>query len=63
MEYTIPLCDASKFSSFDYYTSLLSPIELESENNVFGDPVVDAYAMCILDAKYKQVNIHDVAFD
>ncbi len=63
MEYTIPLRDASKFFSFNYYTSLLSPIELQSENNLFGDPVVDAYAMRILDAKYKQVNIHDVAFD
>ncbi len=49
--------------SFNYYTSILSPLELEFENNLIGNPVVDTFATRILDAKYKQANIHDVAFD
>ncbi len=49
--------------SFNYYTSILSPLELEFEHDLIGNPVVDTFAMHILDAKYKQANIHNVAFD
>ncbi len=63
MEYTIPLRNASKFFLFNYYTSILAPLELESEHNFIGNPVVDTFAMQILDTKYEQANIHDVSFD
>ncbi len=63
MEYNIPLCDASKCFSFNYYTSILSPLEFEFEHNLIGKPIVDTFATQILDAKYEQANIHDVAFN
>ncbi len=31
MGYTFPLCNALEFFSYSYYTSLLTPLELESE--------------------------------
>ncbi len=49
--------------SYNYYTSLLTPLELKSEQDLLGDTSVDTFATCILDAKYEQVNIHNVAFD
>ncbi len=63
MECTIHFCDASKFFSLNYYHSILAPLELEAENNFTDIPVVNTFAMHILDAKYKQANIHNVAFD
>ncbi len=33
------------------------------EHVLLGDQVVDLFATCILDAKYEQTNIHDVAFN
>ncbi len=48
---------------FSYYTPLLTPIELKSEQNFLGDAYADTFATHILDAKYEQVNIHDVAFN
>ncbi len=49
--------------SYSYYTSLLTPLELESEHNHFSNPFANTFAMHIFDAKYKQANIHNVAFD
>ncbi len=59
MEYNILLLDASEFFSYNYYTSLLTPIELNSEQDFFSN----AFSEHILDAKYEQVNIPDVAFN
>ncbi len=61
LEYTIPLQNASEFFSFAYYTSILSPLELEFENDLTGNQIVDSFATCILDAKQEQANICDVA--
>ena len=63
MGYTVPLHDTSDFFSYSYYASIVTPLEFDSENNLIGDPFADTFATCILDAKYEQVNIHDVAFD
>ena len=63
LEYTIPLRNASDFFSYTYYTSIMSPIEFEMEHDLLGDQVADSFAIRILDAKYEQANIHDVAFD
>ncbi len=49
--------------SFSYYTSLFTPLELESEQDLIVNPVANTFATCILDAKYKQANIHNVVFD
>ena len=63
LEYTIPLRNALDFFSYTYYTSIMSPIELEMEHDLLGDQVADSFAIRILDAKYEQANIHDVAFN
>ncbi len=63
MEYTIPLHHALEFFSYSYYTSLLTPIELESEHDLIGNPFANTFATRILDAKYEEVNFNDVAFD
>ncbi len=49
--------------SYSYYTSLLTPLELESENNQISNPFANTLAMPILNAKYEQDIIHDVAFN
>ncbi len=33
------------------------------EHALLGNQVIDSFATCILDAKYEQANIHDVAFN
>ncbi len=48
---------------FNYYTSILAQLEVESENDFIDNPVVNTFAMLILDAKDKQAKIHVVAFD
>ncbi len=57
------LRNASELFLFNYYMSILSPLELEFEYDLIGNPVVDTFATHIIDAKYEQANIHDVAFD
>ncbi len=63
LEYTIPLQNALDFFSYTYCTSVLSPLELEFESNFMSNQIIDSFETCILDAKYKQANIHDVAFN
>ncbi len=41
IEYTIPLWDSSEFFPYSYYTSLLTPLELESEHDLIGNPFAD----------------------
>ncbi len=61
MEYIIPLHGTLEFFSYSYYTSLLTLLELESENNQIDNPFANTFATPILDPKYEQAN--DVAFD
>ncbi len=63
IEYDIPLCNTTEFFSFRYYSSLLTPIDIDFEDNCPGDAYVDSFATCILDAKYKQANTCNVSFD
>lgn len=37
--------------------------DLEQENDFLGTDVIESYATYILDAKYEQANLHDVAFE
>ncbi len=63
MEYNIPLCDNVEFFSYSYYSSPLVPHETSFEDDLFSDPSAYCFTTRILDAKYEQVNIHNVAFD
>ncbi len=63
LEYTILLRNATEFFSFTYYYTILSPLEFEFETDLIGNQIVDSFATRILDAKYEQANIHDVAFN
>ncbi len=49
--------------SYSYYSSLFTPIELKCEHDLLGNCFANTFAMCILDAKYEQVNIQDVTFN
>ncbi len=49
--------------SYSYYSSLLALFQTAFENGLFGDPTANFFATRIIDAKYKQVNMHNVAFD
>ncbi len=60
---TLFLCATPWNFSCYYYTSLLSPLELESEPDLIANQVADTFATRILDAKYNQANIHNVAFN
>ncbi len=40
-----------RFFSYNYYTSLLTPIELDLEQDFHGNACVDTFATHILDAK------------
>ena len=63
MEYDIPLRDTSEFFSDAYYSSLFTHLDINLEDDCLDDSIVDSFATQILDAKYEQVNIHDVAFN
>ncbi len=62
-EYIFPLFNALEFSSYSNYTLFLTPIELDSEQDFLGNAFANIFATHILDAKYEQVNIHDVAYN
>ncbi len=47
--------------SYSYYTSLLAPLEIIAEQNLFSNTFTNTFATHILDAKYEQANIRDVA--
>ncbi len=51
MEYTIPLCKASEFFSYNYYSSLITPLEIKSEQDFLSDAYDNTFATRILDAK------------
>ncbi len=40
--------------SYNYYTSLLTPLELESEHDLLGNQFANIFAKHILDNKYEQ---------
>ncbi len=61
IHYSTPQC--FEFFSYNYYILLLTPIELDSEQDFLGNAFANIFATHILDAKYEQVNIHDVAFN
>ncbi len=63
MEYTVLLCNALKFFSYSFITSLFTPLELESEQDFIANPVANTFATRILDAIYEQANIHNVGFN
>ncbi len=48
---------------FSYYTFLLTPIDLESEHDLLGNPFAKTSATRIHDANYEQTNVQNVAFD
>ncbi len=56
-------CETTEFISHNHYSSLLSPIEVSLEDDCLENVYVDSFASCILNAKYEQVNIHNVAFN
>ncbi len=49
--------------SYSYHSSLIAPIETEFEDDLLGSSYADSFTTRILNAKYEEVNIHDVAFD
>ncbi len=63
MEHDIPLLDTTESFSYINYSSLFIPIDIDLENNCIGKAYINSFATHILDAKYKQANIHHVAFD
>ena len=62
MECDIPLRDAKDFFAHSFYSSLFTPLDMDHEDEVLGPDIVDSYATRILDAKYEQADIHEVAF-
>ncbi len=60
MEIYIPLCITTDFF---IYSSLFTPIEISLEDDCLGDIYADFFATGILDAKYEQIKIHNVAFN
>ncbi len=61
IHYSSPLC--LRIFSYNYYISLITPLELNAEQDFLGDVFANTFATHILDAKYEQANVHNIAFD
>ena len=62
MGHELPLRDIHQFFSTSYFHELFLPLEIDQENDHIGETYMDSYATRIMDAKYEQANIDDVAF-
>ncbi len=49
--------------SYSYYSSLFKQVNVNFEDDCLGNAYVNSFVTHILDTKYEQVNIHDVASD
>ncbi len=63
MEYDILINDTSKFIQYNCYASVFTPLDPKHKTVCLSDTSIKSYTAHILDAKYEQANIHDVAFD
>ncbi len=63
MEYNLPLCNTTEVFSYSYYFSLFTLMDIDFEDDCLSNTYANSFATYMLDAKFKQINIHDVAFE